>query len=265
MLRSLLTAARGGAALLAGARRADAQIVDVQTLIGHDVPEGPSGKLEGSVDWRTGNTHLFHTAGTLVGRWRDHDHLVFALVRGEYDESAGKDAPLVTDVAKDFEHVRYRWHVLPWFATELFVQHESDRFRRLHLRALVGAGGRVRVAECGNTWSIHVGAAYMAEYEQLSDDGLPEAGERAADSRLSTYAVASYRLNENNTASETIYAQPRFTDPRDLRLLEEAALTSKLATRVAFRFALIIAHDSRPAPETAATDTSLQSALQVNF
>jgi hypothetical protein len=252
-------------ALLAIAAPARAQIVDVQTLIGHDVPEGVSGKLDASVDWRTGNSRLFHTAGAVVGRWRDHDHLLFAVVRGEYDESAGLDAPLVTDVAKDFEHVRYRYRIEPWLESEAFVQHEADRFRRLQLRALAGAGLRARVAHCGQTWSIHVAAAYMAEYEELTNDMLPDAGTHATDSRLSTYATASWKLNEDVTASETVYAQPRFTDPRDLRLLEEASLQSKLASHVSFRFSLIVAHDSRPPAGTAKTDTALQSGVQISF
>lgn len=246
------------------APRARAQIVDVQTLIGHDVPEGGSAKVDASIDWRTGNSRVFHAAGAAVGRWRAHDHLWFAVVRAEYDENAGKDLPYVTDVAKTFEHVRYRYHLAPWLATEVFVQHENDRFRRLRLRTLGGAGLRVRVAH-GASWSIHVAASYMAEYEVLVDDALPDAGARGADSRLSTYAVAAWKLNDDVTASETVYAQPRFTDPRDVRVLEEAALTSKIAARVAFRFAFVVAHDSRPPPDTAKTDTSLQSAVQVSF
>jgi hypothetical protein len=245
--------------------RAAAQIVDVQSLIGFDVPEGASGKIDASVDWRTGNTRLLRVAGAALARWRVHDHLLFALVRAEHGESAGIGAPLVTDTAKDFEHVRYRWHARPWLATELFVQHEADRFRRLRLRALAGAGLRVRVAHCEGAWSIHVGAAYMAEYEQLTDDALPDAGQTGADSRLSTYAVAAWQLNPDVTASETVYVQPRFSDLRDVRLLEEAALTSKLAPHLAFKLALVIARDSRPPPDTEKTDTSLQSSLQVSF
>jgi Protein of unknown function, DUF481 len=251
--------------LAAVEHRAHAQIVDVQSFIGHDIPEGVSGKLDASVDWRTGNTRLLHAAAALGARWRVHEHLLFALARGEYGESAGFGAPLVTDAKKDFEHVRYRWHFRPWIATEVFAQHESDRFKRLRLRALVGAGLRVRVAECGTTWGIHVGAAYMAEYEQLVDDALPDAGDTAADSRLSTYAVAFWKLNPDVTASETVYAQPRFADVRDVRLLEEAAITAKLVSHVDFKFALVIARDSRPPPDTAKTDTSLQSGVQVTF
>jgi Protein of unknown function, DUF481 len=264
MPRLAIVAAIAVALIAVAAPRARAQIVDVQTLIGHDVPEGVSGKLEGSIDWRTGNTRLLHTGGAVVARWRACDHLVFAIARGEYEQTAGLGAPLVTDVAKDFEHLRYRWHVVPWLSTEVFAQHEADRFRRLRLRALAGAGLRLRVAHDAE-WSVHVGAAYMAEYEELVDDALPDAGARAGDSRLSTYAVALVKLNDDVSASETVYVQPRFTDPRDLRLLEEAALTSKLTAHVSFKAALVLAHDSRPPPGTAKTDTSLQSSIEVSF
>jgi hypothetical protein len=252
------------AIVIAWAAPARAQIVDVQTLIGHDVPEGASAKLDASFDWRTGNTHLFHVAGAVVGRYRACDHLFFAVVRGEYDESAPHDGPLVTDVDKTFEHLRYRYHFAPWLASELFVQHESDQFRRLRLRAIAGAGARVRVAHA-KTWSIHVAAAYMAEYEALLDDTLADAGARSADSRLSTYVVAAWQLEPDVTASETIYVQPRFTDPHDVRVLEEATLTSKLSKHVAFRFSFVAAHDSRPPLATSPTETSVQSAIQLGF
>ena len=252
------------AVVIAWAAPARAQIVDVQTLIGHDVPEGASGKLDTSLDWRTGNSHVVHVAGAVVGRWRAGDHLVFAVVRGEYDESAPHDGPLIKDVDKTFEHLRYRYHLEPWLASELFVQHESDQFRRLRLRAVAGADLRLRVAHA-KTWSIHVAAGYMAEYEQLLDDTLPDAGAHAADSRMSTYAVAAWQLRPDVTASETIYVQPRFSDPRDVRVLEEATLVSKLSKDVAFRFSFVLAHDSRPPLATDPTDTALQSALQLSF
>jgi hypothetical protein len=252
------------AIVIAWAAPARAQIVDVQTLIGHDVPEGASGKLDGALDWRTGSSHVVHVAGAAVARWRACDHLVFAVVRGEYDESGPHDGPLVKDVDKTFEHLRYRYHVAPWLAAEAFVQHESDQFRRLRLRALGGADVRVRVAHA-KTWSIHAAAGVMAEHEQLLDDTLADAGLRTDDLRMSTYAVAAWQLRPDVTASETIYVQPRVTDAHDVRVLEEATLVSKLSKDVSFRVSFVLAHDSRPPLATEPTDTALQSAVQLSF
>ncbi len=251
--------------LVALARAAHAQIVDVQSLIGHDVRDGASGKLEASADWRTGNTRRLRLAGAVIARWRAGAHLVFGVARGEYGRSAGVGpAPQVTDASRDFEHLRYRWQATTWLAPEAFAQHEADRFRRLRLRALVGAGARARVLERG-PWSVHVGAAVMAEYERLTRDDLPRAGTTVIDARLSTYAVARWNRSDDVAASETIYVQPRLGDARDVRLLSETALTARLGAGVAFRFALVIAHDSRPPPGTARTDAGLQSGLQLAF
>ncbi|MCE9579425.1 MAG: DUF481 domain-containing protein [Deltaproteobacteria bacterium] len=251
--------------VIALGRAAHAQIVDVQSMIGQDVKDGPSGKLDTSVDWRTGNTRRLRVAGAVVARWRAGDHLVFGIARGEYGRSAGvAPAVQVTDASRDFEHLRYRWQATTRLAPEAFAQHEADRFRRLRSRALAGAGLRVRVTQSAQ-WSVHVGAAVMLEYEWLTRDDLPDAGTATTDARLSTYAVALWKLNDDVGASETIYVQPRLDAPRDIRLLEEAALTAKLAKQVAFRFALVIARDSRPPPGTAKMDTGLQSGLQVEF
>jgi len=251
-------------AALTASRAAHAQIVDVQALIGKDVKEGASGKLAASVDWRTGNTKLVHVGGAVIALYRHHDHLVFAVVRGEYGRSAALGAPLATTVSKTFEHLRYRWQVAPWFATESFVQNEADRFRRLRIRALAGAGGRFTLAECTN-YAVNAGVAYMVEYEQLVSDGLVDSGASDLDSRISSYLVGTYALNDKVKASETVYVQPRITDPRDIRLLSEAALTSKLTAKIAFKASFTVAYDSRPPPSTAKTDTSLQSGITIDF
>ena len=251
-------------AALAGSRAAHAQIVDVQSLIGKDVPEGASGKLAASVDWRTGNTRLVHVGGAVIARYRHKDHLVFAVVRGEYGRSAAVGAPLATTMSKTFEHVRYRWQVADWFATESFVQNEADKFRRLRIRALGGLGGRFTLAQCTH-YGIHAGVAYMVEYEQLVTDGLVDSGATDLDSRISSYLVGTYAFNDKVKASETVYVQPKLTDPKDIRLLSEAALTSKLTKKIAFTASFTIAYDSRPPPSTARTDTSLQSGIAIDF
>jgi hypothetical protein len=240
---------------------AAAQITNVQGLIGDEVKEGVSGSVEATVEWRTGNVDLILMRGAAVGRYRHGDHLVFALVRGEY---ARTGEPLVTFVSRTFEHLRYRYQLRPWLTPEAFVQHESDAFRRLRVRAVAGAGPRVLVA-ARPRWNVHAGLAYMLEIEQLVDDGLEGAGDRTVSHRASSYLVGRLIVNDKVAAAETIYVQPRLDDPSDLRVLSELSLAVTLTTHLTFKTAFVVAHDSAPPPETERTDTALQSALAVSF
>jgi putative salt-induced outer membrane protein YdiY len=256
LLRGVLLAVIVGAGSIA-----HAQIVNVQGLIGDDLDEGVSGSVEGAVDWRTGNVDLLLVRGVGVVRYRRGDHFAFGVVRGDHGRSGD---PRRTFVSRIFEHLRYRYQVTPRLTGEAFAQHESDQFRRLRVRALLGAGPRLRLVG-EPRWSLHAGLAYLLEYEQVSDDGLTGAGDTSLLHRASTYLVARVQLDERLTASETVYVQPRIDRPRDIRLLSEAALTTAIGARVSFKTALVITHDSEPPPETARTDTSLQSSVAVKF
>lgn len=240
---------------------AHAQIVNVQSLIGDEPEEGFSGAVEAGADYRRGNVDLVLARGAATARFRRGDDVVFAIVKGEYGRTG---EPSATFVAKVFEHARYRRVLTSIVTAETFAQHEGDRFRRLRVRALVGAGPRVRIAR-GETWSLHGGAAYMFEHEQLSDDALAGAGERQTVHRLSTYLVGHVEANEHVTASATCYVQPRFDRPRDLRLLGEAALATALSTHLTFKTALVVAHDSEPPAEIEETDVSVLSAFAAKF
>ncbi len=240
---------------------AHAQIVNVQSLIGDEPEEGLSGAVEAGADYRRGNVDLVLARAAATARFRRGDDIVFAIVKGEYGRTG---EPSATFVAKVFEHARYRRVLTSIVTAEAFAQHEGDRFRRLRVRALVGAGPRVRIAR-GESWSLHGGAAYMFEHEQLSDDALAGAGERQNAHRVSTYLVGQVEANEHVTASATCYVQPRLDRPRDLRVLGEAALATALSSHVTFKTALVVAHDAEPPPEIEQTDVSVLSAFAAKF
>ncbi|MBZ0232574.1 MAG: DUF481 domain-containing protein [Deltaproteobacteria bacterium] len=240
---------------------AQAQIVNVQALIGDEPEEGFSGSVEAGADYRRGNIDLLLARAAATARYRRGDDIVFAIVKSEYGRTG---EPSATFVKKVFEHVRYRHVLTPILTAEAFAQHEGDRFRRLRVRALVGAGPRARIAH-GEGWSLHGGAAYMFEHEQLSEDALAEAGERSNAHRLSAYLVGHVEVNEHVTASATFYVQPRLDRASDVRLLGEAALATALSTHLTFKTALVVAHDSEPPPAIEGTDVSVQSTLGAKF
>src|SRR5690349_12735916 len=133
-------------AILLASARAEAQIVNVQSLVGAETPEGFSGALDAGVDWRTGNTELLIFSGAATLRYRSDPHLLVAIARGAYGETGeGEDEELIAK--NHFEHLRYRYKLTDLVTPEAFVQHEFDEFRRIQLRALGGLGVRLTVVQ----------------------------------------------------------------------------------------------------------------------
>ena len=239
---------------------AAAQIVNVQALFDEATsPLGVSGAAELSLDWRTGSTELLVARGTVLGQWRTEKHTVLGVVRGEYGYA--QDTLIVS---RFLEHARYRYRFTPWLAAETFLQHELDAFRRLRLRGLAGAGPRFTLwsTEAG---SLVLGAAVMLEYEQLRNDGEPDAGQERLDPRLSSYVMGRVELMKNMSLVETLYVQPRLTRWADVRVLNETLLTVHPNERFTFSMGFVLTYDAAPPATVSRFDTQLRSAVGVKF
>jgi putative salt-induced outer membrane protein YdiY len=238
---------------------AAAQIVNVQSILSRDAPAGFSGSIDASVDWRTGNTELLVLSAAPVVRFRDGDHLIIAIVRGELGIAAGDRI-----VAKTFEHLRYRRRFSPWLTAEAFVQHEYDEFRRLELRAVAGAGPKLELWQTP-AFELSWGVAYMLEHEVLDDRQPIDAGLAVTRHRASTYLMARGAIADRLDASQTVYAQPRLDRPADTRVLAETLLTVHATVRVAIKISFTLAYDSEPPASIEALDTTLKSSVSVSF
>jgi hypothetical protein len=244
-------------ALLLAQRAAHAQIVNVQSVLAKQPPtDGAIGQLELKLDWREGNNRLLDlgAAASLIvkhERW-----LGLAIARGEYGH--GRED---TFKQRTFEHLRMRATLDCRWKWEAFAQHELDRFRRLTVRALAGAGPALQLVS-SEPASALLGAAYMLEYERLDErEGASDAGHRSVSHRASLYVTGTEKAGENVAITQTFYVQPRIAEPRDVRLLGELSITSKLSKHVALTDAFIITFDSRPPDGIRRYDTQLRIAL----
>jgi putative salt-induced outer membrane protein YdiY len=249
---------------VAAPRVAEAQIVNVQSLVGQDTPEGFSGALDAGADWRTGNTELLILQGAATLRYRSGDHLVFAIARGAYGRVGEGDAETQI-IGNVFEHLRYRWKLSERLTAEAFGQHELDKFRRLTFRALVGAGPRLTILNDKHAGLIF-GIAYMFEHDQLDEKmGAIDAGDTLNEHRISSYLLFTSAINEIVTFSETVYAQPKIDEFDDVRVLNETQLQVKLTERFTFKTAFVLAYDASPPDLVKKLDTSMQTGISFKF
>ncbi|WP_437314607.1 DUF481 domain-containing protein [Sorangium sp. So ce385] len=239
---------------------AGAQIVNVQPVIAANGDKnGLAVAVEGSADVRTGNTRLVALAGGVIAGYRAGRHQVFAMARAEFSEEAGD--PIVN---KDLEHLRYRLTIAGPLEAEAFVQHDRDDFRRLALRALLGAGPRLRVTPFEG-FEAAVGAALMLEHEQLAAGPEPDAGEQVTDARLSTYLLLATSVTPHLKLGNTFYLQPRLDRGGDVRVLSETSLLATATKHLSIKMALSSAYDAAPPEGVVPLDATLKSALQVTF
>ncbi|WP_437731520.1 DUF481 domain-containing protein [Sorangium sp. So ce1335] len=239
---------------------AGAQIVNVHPLVAaNGGKDGLAVTVEGSADIRTGNTRLTALSGSTIAGYRAGRHQVFLMARAEFSEENGD--PIVD---KDLEHLRYRISITGPLEAEAFVQHDRDDFRRLALRALVGAGPRLRVAPFQG-FEAAASVALMIEHEQLASGPEPDAGARVTDARLSAYLVLSSSVTPHLKLGNTFYVQPRLDRPGDVRVLSETSILATATKHLSLKMSFGSAYDAAPPAGVAPLDAALKSTLQVSF
>ncbi len=256
---AFLLASLSSALLLGFATNSEAGIYNMQSLLTTDAEEGLSGTITASADWRTGNTEYLDLAAAPVARYRDGNHLFLGVARAHH--KSNKSDTLLSNF---FEHLRYRYRLSDSLLTEVFAQHEYDAIKRLQLRALLGGGLAYSVAH-QESFGLSVGSSYMMEYEVLQDDGASDAGVSDLQHRNSTYAIATYKLDDRVALVESAYLQPRLTDLADYRLQSESGMVFQISETLSFTTSFTIAYDSKPPDSIKKLDTTLKSAFTLQL
>lgn len=258
-VRALARHATAGALLLAlGFARPSLAQVNVEPLRQQVARSGFGVRARASLSSYAGNTQgVILGSSALVGLGRGRHH-AYAVLSGDY-----ADLNSVVSVAKWFAHARYNYELYDWLWWEQYAQIESDRFRRVVLRELVGTGPRFGLFR-SEQLELFYGASYMLEHIDLNSDD-PSARGQGTFHRLSNYASVTVRVHERILLSSVTYAQPRFDRPSDVTILSvnaaEFTVTPKLASRIdaIVRYDSVVPSDVRPA------ELELKSSLELVF
>jgi len=237
-----------------GARAAAGAIVNIQTKFSDAPEEGLSGVAQFSLDWRTGNSELLALKGGLTGIYQHQRHLLLFTAQGEYGVALSE-----TNLARSFEHLRYRLSFGSKLALEAYIQHEYDAFRHLLLRALAGVGVRYNFFD-QKEFGLSSGLSVMAEHERQTKGG----GNRS-DPRASLYLLGRLRLAERVVMTETLYYQPRLTGFSDLRLLNESALVVEATELFSISLGFSASLDTAPPDGVKTLDTRFKTELKFKF
>lgn len=245
--------------IVLGASSASAGIINVLGEADED-RMGLSGKAVAAVEWSTGSVNELQIEGEMTTRYRWPKRLAFLVLRGEYAAEGGE-----AHATSTFEHLRYRHSLSDLLTLEGFLQHESDPFRRLAFRGLVGAGPRIKVA----SWqrgTLHFGTAYMSETEQTnSDPTTTDSNQNFHRHRWSNYLSLSTALTERVSLGQTLFAQPQFTDFGSIRYFSETTVGIEIEGHLALNLQYIVRYDTAPYQAVPDTDTELKTELEWAF
>lgn len=257
-------------------------VLNVEKLRDTGTGEGGAGSITAGLTLGGGNVYTLKAdvSGRAFLRRGHHEGLLivglqFSSRSTGQGEQAARFADLFDRSAR-FEdaklgHLRYGFTVTGPWAVEAFTQYQVDEFLLLEERVLVGAGLRLRViGDRQGGGSVYLGVGYMIERETLDADRViePPVG---TFHRVSSYIAAAQPFGDASSLNFTGYAQPRFDEPSDYRLVAEGAVRLGLTDQLKFVLPLRLRYDSAPAqaPDSSAQidalDFELQPSLEASF
>ncbi|HTV26086.1 MAG TPA: DUF481 domain-containing protein [Polyangiaceae bacterium] len=243
-----------------GAPRGAAAQVNVEGLRKALTKPGVHGSLSGSLTTYQGNTMGSELGGTGLIGYREERQLVYLSTNANYSRLGGE-----ARVANAFAHFRYNYLLSARVAAEAFTQVESDRFRRLRLRSLVGIGPRFTLVD-GEGGALFYGVSYMYVHTTLGDSVADRPVRPADVHRMNNYVALLLVLEPGRAAlGNTLYFQPRFDDLRDIQLLDVLSLDVTITGRLSASLQGTLRYET-PVPEPIKrTDLMVKNLIGVTF
>lgn len=230
--------------------------VNVEPLRQQLKSDGWGGRLQASVATYAGNTEGVILGSAAFFGARGQQSTVYAVLNGDYARLNS-----AVSVAKWFAHGRYNYQLTERLWWEAYGQIESDRFRRVARRELVGTGPRVALVATP-TVELFYGVSYMYESEAFSTDELDADGTAH---RLSNYLAVTVKAQERIFLSNVTYAQPRFNRPKDVDLLSVSSAVFTITKRLNARIDAVVRYASVIPADIERSDLELKNSLELLF
>ena len=184
--------------------------------------DGFSGSLSFYASAKTGNTDIQEFGIDGRTNYEGEKFYSFLIGNGEYGWNKGREYS--NNALLHFRYIRKLNEIIN---PELFAQINYNKSRLLLLRTLGGGGFRLAIIS-DSTSNLTFGSAYMYEYEKLDLSNNSNHSKEVNHHRWSNYISYSSQLSNNTRISIVVYAQPRFNNFIDLRILSENHLGVKL-------------------------------------
>ncbi len=215
-------------------------------------------RINASVTTYAGNTQGVVFGGAALLGGRSKRNFGYLDLSGDYTRLSG-----VVSVAKWFVHLRHNFQINPDLWWEEYAQLESDRFRRVTLRELVGTGPRVRALH-HPMFELYFGSSYMVE-NSLLDSADPDPEGQGTFERWSNYVAATFNPDERIVISTVNYVQPRIDLFSDYKVLSVSGVDFKITNHLHSRVDATARYESRAPSDVRHVDLELKSSLEIVF
>ncbi|RYZ02355.1 MAG: DUF481 domain-containing protein [Myxococcales bacterium] len=230
--------------------------VNVEPLRQQLKEDGWGGRLQASVATYAGNTEGVILGSAAFFGARGLRNVVYTTLSGDYARLNG-----TVSVAKWFAHARHNYELSDMLWWEVYGQLESDRFRRVAVRELVGTGPRVGLLQT-DAVELFYGVSYMYEHQDYSTEELD--ADRTAH-RISNYLAVTVKAQERIVLSNVTYAQPRLTRFKDVDLLSVSSADFTVTKRLHSRLDAVVRYSSVVPSDIERFDVELKNSLEFLF
>jgi|YNPMSStandDraft_1061717.scaffolds.fasta_scaffold00594_3 hypothetical protein len=196
--------------------------------------------------------------------WINGKYHTFGVLSYAYAEDATRKRE-----NRGFVHLRSIYELFEFLSVEAFLQKEFNEFILLNDRNLFGLTGRLEIIkEKLQIDSIdkleiyaYLGIGAMIENEELNTKPTKE----TTVGRVSSYFSFGVNIPSNMLIKSITFYQPKFSNDKDYRLLNESSLNVKINKNVTFRTSLRLRYDSQPPQNIKPRDLNLLNGIQIEF
>lgn len=221
-------------------------------------------KINVDIGITKGNTEYTTVRPSYRIDWLKDKFHNFGIISYAYAEDAVKKRE-----NRGFIHLRSSYQIFDYLYGELFLQKEFNEFILLKDRNLFGITSRIQIIneiiQIDSTEKLEIytflGLGAMIENEELKTKPRKE----TTVGRLTSYFSLGVNISPNLLIKSITYYQPRFSDDKDYRLLNESSLNIKINQNLTFRTSLRLRYDSDPPEKVKPRDLNLLNGIQIDF
>jgi len=212
--------------------------------------KGFFGNLSMYLSAKTGNTDIqeFGIDGRV--NFTGDSYYTFLIGQGEYGWNKGQEYS-----NNALLHLRYIRNINYLIKPEVFAQINYNKKLIVLFRSLIGGGVRVTIA-ADSLSDFIFGSSYMYEHEKIDLPDQAGHPNLTNDHRWSNYLSFSNMLSRNSRLSIVIYAQPKFDDFNDVRILSENHLSVGITEKLSLSLQFGLRYDSKPPNDVNDFDTN---------
>lgn len=228
-------------------------IVDISEAHTKKEQKGPSGYVSFSFKKSSGNSNEEKLYVDGKYKYTKDDTTRFAIFKYGYGESTDNKYQ-----DKSFFHYRHIEQKNKFYALEVFGQRETDDFKGLRKRVILGAGTRLTISN-KRKYVNYVGLGLFTSNDKYSN------GAKDRKLYINNYYLFKYNLSDKVTIGNVLYYQPMFYDTSKYRLLNNLSVSFRVDENIGVVLSHEYSEESDPYTGVQPSDSIFRTNIRYTF